>query len=74
MTPITAIGFATGLVRFYQRAIRPAIPASCRFQPTCSDYCIEAIERYGVWRGAYLALRRVGRCHPFHAPGFDPVP
>ncbi len=66
--------FAALLVRFYQRAISPALPSSCRFQPTCSEYCVEAIQRYGVWLGAYLTLRRLGRCHPFHRPGYDPVP
>jgi hypothetical protein len=69
VTPI-----ATGLVRFYQQAISPALPACCRFQPTCSEYCLEAIERHGLIRGAYLTLRRIGRCHPFHSPGYDPVP
>jgi uncharacterized protein len=65
---------AVGVVRGYQLAISPFLPPSCRYLPTCSDYCIEAIERHGVLRGGWLAVRRIGRCHPFHAGGFDPVP
>ncbi len=62
------------LVRFYRAAISPALPISCRYLPTCSEYCIEAIERHGAVRGTWLAMRRIGRCHPFHAGGYDPVP
>lgn len=62
------------LIRFYQRAISPALPPSCRFTPTCSQYSYEAISRYGVWRGSWLAVRRILRCHPFHPGGYDPVP
>lgn len=65
---------ALGLVRFYQRAISPALPPSCRFIPTCSEYCVEAIERHGALRGAQLSLARIARCHPFHPPDYDPVP
>ena len=65
---------AVSAVRVYQLAISPLLPPSCRYLPTCSDYCIEAIERYGVLRGGWLAVKRIGRCHPFHAGGFDPVP
>lgn len=61
------------LVRLYQGAVSPVLPASCRYLPTCSEYCIEAIERYGCLQGAWLAARRVARCHPFHAGGYDPV-
>lgn len=61
------------LIRLYQRCLSPLLPPSCRFYPTCSQYAFEAIERHGVLRGGWLALRRLGRCHPFHPGGFDPV-
>ena len=62
------------LIRFYQVAISPWTPAACRFQPTCSSYALEAIERHGALRGGWLALRRIGRCHPWGGQGYDPVP
>jgi len=62
------------LLRAYQYAIRPLLGANCRFYPSCSDYAKEAIERHGAARGAWFAVRRVGRCHPYHSGGFDPVP
>jgi putative membrane protein insertion efficiency factor len=65
---------ATAVLDFYKRAISPWLPAACRFEPTCSIYAREAIERYGLARGLALALRRLLRCHPFHSGGFDPVP
>ena len=61
-------------IRFYQRSISPALPRACRFEPSCSSYSYEAIERYGIARGVWLTLRRLARCHPFHAPSYDPVP
>ena len=63
-----------GLIRFYQRAISPYFPACCRYTPTCSQYALEAVRKYGALKGGYLALRRILRCHPFHHGGYDPVP
>lgn len=65
---------AAAVLRFYKTVISPLLPRACRYEPTCSVYAREAIERYGLARGAFLALRRLGRCHPFRAGGFDPVP
>ncbi len=62
------------LIRFYQRCISPLFPAKCRFYPTCSAYAFTAIERFGFFRGGWLALRRILKCHPFHPGGVDPVP
>jgi putative membrane protein insertion efficiency factor len=62
------------VVRSYQLLLSPFAGGACRFQPSCSQYAIEAIERHGVARGAWLAVRRVARCHPLSAPGIDPVP
>lgn len=62
------------IIRFYQAAISPRTPPSCRFTPTCSSYAIQALERFGFWKGSYLAVRRVLRCNPFGGSGYDPVP
>ena len=62
------------LVRGYQTSLGPLLPSACRYYPSCSAYAIEALERHGAWRGCWLALRRIGRCHPFRSGGFDPVP
>jgi len=62
------------LIRLYRRGISPFTPPSCRFTPTCSAYAEEAVGRYGAWRGGWLALRRLLKCHPFGPSGYDPVP
>jgi hypothetical protein len=62
------------LIKGYRKLISPLFPPSCRFQPTCSQYAIEAVKRFGVVRGSYLAIKRILRCHPFHPGGYDPVP
>tara|TARA_R110002049_G_scaffold95365_2_gene234134 strand:+ start:969 stop:1202 length:234 start_codon:yes stop_codon:yes gene_type:complete len=62
-----------GLLTAYKYAISPLLGRSCRFYPTCSEYAREAIELHGPLRGTWLSIRRVGRCHPFHAGGYDPV-
>jgi hypothetical protein len=62
------------VIRFYRRGISPYTPPSCRYTPTCSAYAQEAIEKYGAGRGAWMALRRLLRCHPFGGKGYDPVP
>lgn len=65
---------ALALIRFYQVAISPWTPPSCRFVPSCSKYGHEAIERYGFLRGGWLTFKRLARCHPLSKSGFDPVP
>lgn len=65
------------MIRFYRKGISPLTPPCCRFIPTCSEYAMQAIERYGAWKGGWLALRRVMKCHPFHKQEsieYDPVP
>jgi putative membrane protein insertion efficiency factor len=63
-----------GLIRLYQKTLSRALPPSCRFEPSCSQYGYEAIEKYGALKGSWLAVKRVSRCHPFHPGGYDPVP
>ncbi|MGH2399886.1 MAG: membrane protein insertion efficiency factor YidD [bacterium] len=62
------------LVHAYQRFVSPFTPPACRFYPSCSSYAVDAISRYGAWRGGFLTFRRLLRCHPFHPGGYDPVP
>lgn len=65
------------LIRFYRKCISPLFPPSCRFVPTCSQYALEAIEKYGAWKGGKLAVKRLLKCHPFHTGEhdfYDPVP
>ncbi len=72
--PSAAARGAAGLLSFYKRFVSPLLPRACRFHPTCSEYAREAILRHGFARGTGLALKRLGRCHPFHEGGLDPVP
>jgi uncharacterized protein len=60
-------------LRLYKRLLSPILPSACRFSPTCSEYMMEAVEKYGVARGVWLGSLRLLRCHPLHAGGFDPV-
>lgn len=65
---------AINCIRFYQKFISPLFPPSCIYRPTCSQYAVEALEKYGIFKGSYLAIKRILRCHPFHTGGYDPVP
>lgn len=63
-----------GLVYFYRFAISPLKPPTCRYSPTCSEYAIQAVKKYGPFKGVWLAVKRISRCHPWGGHGFDPVP
>ncbi|GAA4324605.1 membrane protein insertion efficiency factor YidD [Flaviaesturariibacter amylovorans] len=62
------------IIRFYQKAISPMLGPSCRYTPTCSQYGLEAFKKYGLFKGFWLTVRRIGRCHPWGGSGYDPVP
>ncbi|MEC1261988.1 membrane protein insertion efficiency factor YidD [Bacillus swezeyi] len=62
------------VIRIYQKWISPILPPSCRFYPTCSNYGLEAIEKHGAFKGGWLTIKRILKCHPFHPGGVDPVP
>lgn len=62
------------LIRFYRRFISPLKPPTCRFYPTCSTYALQAYQKYGFFKGTYLTVRRLLKCHPFHPGGYDPLP
>lgn len=65
---------AMGLIKLYQKTVSKVLPSVCRFQPTCSQYAFEAIKRYGLARGSWMATKRIVRCNPFTEGGYDPVP
>jgi len=67
-------GFALKLIKLYQLTLSQVTPPSCRFTPTCSQYTYEAIAKFGFFKGVWLGARRLARCHPFRAGGYDPVP
>lgn len=72
MSPAAVI--ATWAIKAYKRLVSPAMGRNCRFQPTCSTYALEAMTVHGFVRGSWLSLRRLGRCHPLHDGGYDPIP
>jgi putative membrane protein insertion efficiency factor len=62
------------LIKVYQRTLSRLMPSSCRFYPSCSEYGVQAIQKYGIFKGGWLTVKRIGRCQPFHQGGYDPVP
>ncbi|WFD10286.1 membrane protein insertion efficiency factor YidD [Tepidibacter hydrothermalis] len=67
------IGLFKLIIRFYQKFLSPIKGKTCRFYPTCSQYAIDALEKYGFLKGSYLSIKRILKCHPFHEGGYDPV-
>jgi len=65
--------FIKGLILLYQNFVSPWLPSVCRFYPTCSQYTIEAIDKYGAKKGLFLGIKRISKCHPFHPGGYDPL-
>ncbi|NTW70990.1 MAG: membrane protein insertion efficiency factor YidD [Eubacteriaceae bacterium] len=61
------------IIKFYMKFISPILPKTCRFYPTCSAYCYEAVDKYGTIKGLSLCAKRIGKCHPFHPGGYDPL-
>jgi len=70
----SAARLVRAFIRAYQVVLRPVLPPACRFAPSCSEYAHQAVGTHGVWRGGVMAVRRIGRCHPWRAGGYDPVP
>lgn len=62
------------LIRLYQKLLSPFLGNNCRFHPTCSEYMAQAVTKYGVFKGGWMGVKRIGRCHPMHPGGYDPVP
>ncbi len=62
------------IIKMYQLLISPILPANCRYQPTCSHYTVEALKKYGIFKGGWLGIKRISRCHPWGSSGYDPVP
>lgn len=67
------LAFMVYLIKFYQKFLSPLKGPTCRFQPTCSQYSIDALKKYGILKGMYLSIRRILKCHPFHEGGYDPL-
>ena len=62
------------LIKVYQRTLSRVMPPSCRFYPSCSEYGVQALQKYGIFKGGWLTVKRIARCHPFNPGGYDPVP